>query len=60
MATAEIEKGENSAEIIGYAEPWIVAPGDSVAIKVRQTPHFITRLVANALSRNARLRHSIL
>lgn len=42
MATAEIEKGENSTEIIGYAEPWIVAPGDSVAIKVRQTPHFIT------------------
>lgn len=23
------------AEIIGYAEPWIVAPGDTVAIKVR-------------------------
>lgn len=22
-------------EIIGYAEPWIVAPGDLVAIKVR-------------------------
>lgn len=42
MATAEIEKSENLAEIIGYAEPWIVAPGDSVAIKVRHTPHFTT------------------
>ncbi|KAI1771449.1 hypothetical protein F4818DRAFT_204416 [Hypoxylon cercidicola] len=36
MATDD--KGSGSApEIIGYAEPWIVAPGDSVAIKISCT-----------------------
>jgi hypothetical protein len=35
MAATSVEKIGYPAEIIGYAEPWIVAPGDSVAIKVR-------------------------
>lgn len=26
--------GDSSVQIIGYAEPWIVSPGDSVDIKV--------------------------
>jgi len=30
---ASNEATEN--EIIGYAEPWIVSPGDNVAIKVQ-------------------------
>lgn len=30
------EAGEPVPEIIGYAEPWIVAPGDNVEIKVRR------------------------
>lgn len=29
------EAGDSIPEIIGYAEPWIVAPGDNVEIKVR-------------------------
>lgn len=32
---ADLRKDGYPPEIIGYAEPWIVAPGDSVAIKVR-------------------------
>ncbi|KAL6790957.1 hypothetical protein J3E68DRAFT_411700 [Trichoderma sp. SZMC 28012] len=57
MATAEIEKGENSAEIIGYAEPWIVAPGDSVAIKVSCTePEYKYRTVR--LIQGIDLKHS--
>ncbi|TID25381.1 hypothetical protein E2P81_ATG04481 [Venturia nashicola] len=35
--TAELGKHGYPPEIIGYAEPWIVAPGDSVAIKVSCT-----------------------
>ena len=35
MAAVDITEDGNPPEIIGYAEPWIVAPGDSVAIKVR-------------------------
>lgn len=34
MAATDIENAGHPPEIIGYAEPWIVAPGDSVAIKV--------------------------
>lgn len=34
MAHSKVETEDYTAEIIGYAEPWIVAPGDSVAIKV--------------------------
>lgn len=36
MADLGTHGGENTAEILGYAEPWIVAPGDTVAIKVRR------------------------
>ncbi|XXH02478.1 hypothetical protein Hte_008854 [Hypoxylon texense] len=36
MATNDKESGY-SPEIIGYAEPWIVAPGDEVAIKISCT-----------------------
>lgn len=38
MAATDVEGGGYPPEIIGYAEPWIVAPGDSVAIKVRTPP----------------------
>jgi len=34
LTTADIGKDGYPPEIIGYAEPWIVAPGDEVAIKV--------------------------
>ena len=35
MAPLDFKEGDYPPEIIGYAEPWIVGPGDSVAIKVR-------------------------
>lgn len=42
------EADDSVPEIIGYADPWIVAPGDDVEIKVRreaqlslQVPNFI-------------------
>jgi hypothetical protein len=35
MSNRSTEKGGYPAEIVGYAEPWIVTPGDTVAIKVR-------------------------
>lgn len=35
MTVMEIGKEGYPPEIIGYAEPWIVAPGEPVAIKVR-------------------------
>lgn len=35
MAANDVQKDGYPPEIIGYAEPWIVAPGDLVAIKVR-------------------------
>lgn len=35
MAHSNVENSEYPPEIIGYAEPWIVAPGDRVEIKVR-------------------------
>ena len=34
MSFTELGKEGYPPEIIGYAEPWIVSPGDSVAIKV--------------------------
>ncbi len=34
MTLTELGKEGYPPEIIGYAEPWIVSPGDSVAIKV--------------------------
>ncbi|OKL63373.1 hypothetical protein UA08_01695 [Talaromyces atroroseus] len=41
-----IENGGYPPEIIGYAEPWIVAPGDSVAIKISCTePEYKYRTV---------------
>lgn len=37
MATSNLDNEDSIAEIVGYAEPWIVAPGDSVDIKVGRT-----------------------
>ncbi|KAH8803361.1 hypothetical protein F5884DRAFT_739703 [Xylogone sp. PMI_703] len=37
MASSVVDKSPYPPEIIGYAEPWIVAPGDSVAIKISCT-----------------------
>lgn len=34
MATVETVPDGYPPEIIGYAEPWIVSPGDKVDIKV--------------------------
>jgi hypothetical protein len=34
MGNSNNENEGYPSEIIGYAEPWIVAPGESVAIKV--------------------------
>jgi hypothetical protein len=34
MAAADNGKESYPPEVIGYAEPWVVAPGESVAIKV--------------------------
>ncbi|KAG8158514.1 hypothetical protein KVR01_011636 [Diaporthe batatas] len=33
MTMSNLDKDDYPAEILGYAEPWIVAPGDSVRIK---------------------------
>ncbi|CAO2655159.1 Nn.00g102230.m01.CDS01 [Neocucurbitaria sp. VM-36] len=46
MSANNIEEGGQPPEIIGYAEPWIVAPGDSVAIKISCTePEYKYRTV---------------
>ncbi|CAH0024431.1 unnamed protein product [Clonostachys rhizophaga] len=37
MAAIDANSGSYAPEIIGYAEPWIAAPGDSVAIKISCT-----------------------
>lgn len=34
MATVATPRSNYPAEIIGYAQPWIVSPGDTVDIKV--------------------------
>jgi hypothetical protein len=34
MSTIDVAPAGYPAEIIGYAEPWIVSPGDTVDIKV--------------------------
>jgi len=34
MSAVRVGEEGYPPEIIGYAQPWIVAPGDSVAIKV--------------------------
>ncbi len=34
MSTLDTPPAGYPAEITGYAEPWIVSPGDTVAIKV--------------------------
>jgi len=49
MVTTELANGGYPPEIIGYAEPWIVAPGDAVAIKVRSISYYdiFATLVAN-------------
>jgi hypothetical protein len=36
MSTVETPPTDYPSEILGYAEPWIASPGDSVAFKVRQ------------------------
>ncbi|KAH8784885.1 hypothetical protein F5883DRAFT_672081 [Diaporthe sp. PMI_573] len=46
MSNRNAEKGGYPAEIVGYAEPWIVTPGDTVAIKVSCTePEYTYRAV---------------
>ncbi|KAF2096216.1 hypothetical protein NA57DRAFT_67751 [Rhizodiscina lignyota] len=46
MVAIDAEKGGYLPEIIGYAEPWIAAPGDSVAIKISCTePEYKYRTV---------------
>ncbi|OAA53120.1 hypothetical protein SPI_09482 [Niveomyces insectorum RCEF 264] len=37
MEATKANSGKNPPEILGYAEPWIVAPGDTVAIKISCT-----------------------
>ncbi|CAG9990303.1 unnamed protein product [Clonostachys byssicola] len=37
MAAINADSGSYPPEIVGYAEPWIAAPGDSVAIKISCT-----------------------
>ena len=34
MTTIDVPASNYPAEITGYAEPWIVSPGDTVEIKV--------------------------
>lgn len=41
MATIENVPEGYPEEITGYAEPWIVKPGDTVAIKVKTTSPII-------------------
>ncbi|KAL1852540.1 hypothetical protein Daus18300_012138 [Diaporthe australafricana] len=54
---SDVEKGEYPPEIIGYAEPWIAAPGDTVAIKVSCTePQYKYRTVR--LIQGIELEHS--
>ncbi|KIX03718.1 uncharacterized protein Z518_07271 [Rhinocladiella mackenziei CBS 650.93] len=46
MATICEPPSDYPAEIIGYAEPWIVSPGDTVAIKISSTePEYKYRTV---------------
>jgi hypothetical protein len=37
MATISSIPAGHPAEIIGYAEPWIASPNETVAIKVRES-----------------------
>jgi hypothetical protein len=38
MATSQ-DSRDGTSEIVGYAEPWIVSPGDEVMFKVSLLPH---------------------
>jgi len=40
MATIDTPPADYPPEIIGYVEPWIVSPGETVAVKV-QTPFHV-------------------
>ncbi|KAI1614982.1 hypothetical protein EDD37DRAFT_591039 [Exophiala viscosa] len=46
MAVSDVGKESYPPEIIGYAEPWIVAPGEPIAIKISCTePEYTYRTV---------------
>lgn len=55
MAATCDGSGGYPPEIIGYTEPWIVAPGDTIAVKVRiplflSTPSLVSRGQIRSLS----------